>query len=188
VPTDDGWPMLVVTVTDERLYNRVRSDIESMGFHIYSFPDQFEQMRRSFLIFDAIVGAIGFLALFIASLSIVNTMVMSINERTREIGILKSLGAEEGQIRALFLLESGLIGLIGSAAGLLIGYGVSRLGSLILRRIMVGQQAPPVDLFSLSIWIVLGAVGFGVGVSLVSGLYPAARAARVDPVQALRQE
>jgi hypothetical protein len=186
--TPNGWPMLVVTVTDDRSYDRVRAGIEGMGFHVFSFVDQFEQIRKSFLIFDALVGAIGFLALFIASLSIVNTMVMSIIERTREIGILKSLGAEEGQIRILFLVESGAIGLAGSVAGVLLGWGVSRIGAVIVRRIMIARGGPTLDPFSLSAWIVLGAIAFGVGVSLVAGLYPAARAARVDPVEALRQE
>jgi putative ABC transport system permease protein len=187
-PAKGEWPLLVVTVTNERVYARVRAAIEAMGFHVFSFLDRFEEMRKSFLIFDAMVGAIGFLALFIASLSIVNTMVMSIIERTREIGILKSLGAEEGQIRLLFLVESGMIGLLGSLGGLLLGYAVSRVGSYILRRVMAAQQVPPVDLFCLSVWIALGAVAFGIAVSLAAGLYPAARAARIDPVQALRQE
>jgi ABC-type antimicrobial peptide transport system permease subunit len=186
--TQGGWRMLVVTVSDEHIFAGVRGQIEAMGFHVFSFVDQFEQIRKSFLIFDALVGAIGFLALFIASLSIVNTMVMSITERTREIGILKSLGAEEGQIRTLFLIESAAIGLIGSIAGLLLGYGVSRIGAFIIRRIMLSQGGPDVDPFSLSIWIALGAIAFGVLVSLLAGLYPAARAARVDPVEALRQQ
>lgn len=186
--TSGDYHMLVVTVTNERVYQRVRGRIEALGFHVFSFLDQFDQIRKSFLIFDALVGAIGFLALFIASLSIVNTMVMSIVERTREIGILKSLGAEEGEIRTLFLIESAAIGLIGSVAGVLLGYGVSRLGAVIVRRIMIAQGGPDLDPFSLSAWIVLGSIAFGVGVSLAAGLYPAARAARIDPVQALRQE
>ncbi len=183
-----GWRMLVVTVTDERIYGKVRAEIEEMGFSVFSFVDQFAQIRKSFLIFDALVGAIGFLALFVASLSIVNTMVMSITERTREIGVLKSLGAEEGQIRSLFLIESAAIGLLGSIAGVLLGYGVSRLGAFIIRRIMISQGGPDVDPFSLSGWIVLGSIAFGIVVSLLAGLYPAARAARVDPVEALRAE
>lgn len=183
-----GWRMLVVTVADERVYASVHAEIEKMGLHVFSFVDQFEQIRRSFLIFDALVGAIGFLALFIASLSIVNTMVMSITERTREIGVLKSLGAEEGQIRMLFLIESAAIGFLGSVAGLVLGYGVSRLGALIIRRVLISHGGPEVDPFSLSPWIALGSVAFGVALSLVAGLYPAARAARIDPVQALRQE
>jgi putative ABC transport system permease protein len=187
-PAKGSWPLLVVTVLDERDYGRVRAEIEEMGFHVFSFLDRFEEIRKSFLVFDAIVGAIGFLALFIASLSIVNTMVMSISERTREIGVLKSLGAEEGQIRWLFLVESGLIGILGSLGGLMLGYGVSRIAAFVLRKVMESRQIPPVDLFCLRPWIVLGAVAFGVGVSLVAGLYPAARASRVDPVQALRQE
>jgi ABC-type antimicrobial peptide transport system permease subunit len=186
--TRSGWPMLVVTVTDEWIYDQVRARIEAMGFHVFSFLDQFEQIRKSFLVFDALVGAIGFLAIIIASLSIVDTMVMSIIERTREIGILKSLGAEEGQIRVLFLVESAAIGLIGSVAGLFLGYGVSRLGAIIVRRIMIAHGGPDIDPFSLSAGIALGSIAFVVGVSLIAGLYPAARAALVDPVEALRQE
>jgi putative ABC transport system permease protein len=145
-------------------------------------------MRRGFLVFDAMVGVIGFIAMVVASLGIVNTMVMSILERTREIGILKSLGAEDGQIRQLFLVETALIGLIGSLLGLLLGWVISRIASVVVKRIMTAQEVPPLDLFHLPFLLVLGAIAFGIGVSLAAGLYPAARAARVDPVQALRRE
>jgi putative ABC transport system permease protein len=115
-------------------------------------------------------------------------MVMSILERTREIGILKTLGAEDGQIRLLFLIETALIGLIGSLLGLGLGWGITRIGSLVVKRIMVAQDVPPLEMFHIPFYLVLGAIAFGVGVSLAAGLYPAGRAARVDPVQALRGE
>lgn len=87
-------------------------------------------MRRGFLVMDAVAAVIGFIAIFVASLGIINTRVMSILERTREIGILKSLGAEDRQIRLLFLTESAAIGALGSLGGLLLGWGVScRSGS-----------------------------------------------------------
>jgi len=187
-PPDEGWGLAVVSLTHERDYDRVRSEIESMGFEIHSFLEQFDQIRKSFLIFDVIVGAIGLLGLFIASLGIVNTMVMSIIERTREIGILKSLGAQEKQIRLLFLIESGTIGLLGSFGGILLGWLVSRLLSFAMKWYMARQEVPPMEMFSLPVWVVLAAIVFGVGVSVLAGLYPSGRAARVDPVRALRYE
>jgi putative ABC transport system permease protein len=186
--TTPGYPLAVVTVEERADHAAVRGAIEGMGFRVLSFVDQFEQMRRGFLLFDAMVGVIGFIALMVASLGIVNTMVMSILERTREIGILKSLGAEDGQIRLLFLVESSLIGLIGSLLGLLLGWVISRIGSIVIKRVMVAQQVPPMEMFHLPAALIAGAVAFGVGVSLAAGLYPAARAARVDPVQALRRD
>jgi putative ABC transport system permease protein len=187
-PPAEGWALVVVKVENERDYDRVSTEIEAMGFRIFSFLEQMDQIRRSFLIFDVILGAIGLLALFIASLGIVNTMVMSIIERTREIGILKSLGAQEGQVRLLFLVESGVIGLIGSLGGILVGWLVSRLISAIIQWYLASQELPTMDMFSLPVWVALAAIGFGVGVSVVAGLYPANRGARVDPVRALRYE
>jgi len=184
----EGWALVVVKVEDERDYDRVSARIEGLGFRIFSFLDQMDQIRRSFLAFNVIVGAIGLLALFIASLGIVNTMIMSIVERTREIGILKSLGAQERQIRLLFLVESATIGLVGSLGGVLLGWLVSRLLSYVMKWYLVSQELPSMEVFSLPVWVVLGAIAFGVAVSVVAGLYPAGRGARVDPVQALRYE
>jgi putative ABC transport system permease protein len=138
--------------------------------------------------FDLALGVIGLIALITASLGIVNTMVMSITERRREIGVLKSLGAYELDIRGLFLVESGVIGILGTAAGILFGWGITRIVSAVAQAYMRSEGIPAMDLFALPVWLVLIAVGVGVGVSVLAGFYPAARAARVDPVEALRNE
>src|SRR5262249_50776907 len=98
------------------------------------------------------VALLGFIALFVASLGIANTMIMSILERTREIGILKSLGAEDGEVRALFLAEAATIGLLGSMAGILLGLAVSRVASLIAHAVMRRQEIPPIEMFYLPPW------------------------------------
>lgn len=187
-PPEEGWPMLVVALESERDYGPVLAKVEEMGYDTFSFLEQFDEMRKGFLIFDAIIGIIGVIALFVAALGIVNTMVMSIVERTREIGILKALGAEEGQIRLLFLVESGAIGLIGSIGGLLLGYAVSRIISFLSQQWMIRQEVPPLDMFALPVWVCFAAIAFGILISVVAGLYPSARAARVDPVEALRHD
>jgi ABC-type antimicrobial peptide transport system permease subunit len=113
---------------------------------------------------------------------------MSVTERRREIGILKSLGAHESDIRWLFLVESGMIGAIGAAVGIFVGWLGTRVVALIARTIMEREDMPVFDPFALPMWLIGLAFAFGVLVSVIAGLYPAARAARVDPVEALRSE
>jgi putative ABC transport system permease protein len=183
-----GYPLAVVTLADVKDHDRVRTAIEALGLRVMSFSDTFREMRKQFLLFDLVVAVLGFIAIFVAALGIVNTMVMSIVERTREIGVLKALGAQDGQVRLLFLVESARLGLIGSLGGLALGWAVSRAGAFIIRRILIARDVPQMDMFHLPAGIALGAIAFGVGVSLLAGVYPAARAARIDPVRALRHE
>jgi ABC-type antimicrobial peptide transport system permease subunit len=169
-------------------YKGIRDSIEAMGYRTFSFAAQFEDIQRAFMYFDLALGVIGMIALLTASLGIVNTMVMSITERRREIGVLKSLGADELDIRWLFLAESGMIGVLGTVAGILFGWTITRVVSAIAQAYMKNQGIPPMDLFALPLWLILIALGVGVGVSVLAGFYPAARAARVDPVEALRND
>lgn len=185
-PVQEGWQMLVVTVGNPRDVDGVRGEIEEMGYRVFSFLDEFREARKAFLLLDALIGAIGAMALVIASLGIANTLIMAIVERRREIGVLKALGAEEGEIRLLFLFESAVIGALGSMFGIVLGWAVSRLLSWFLMNWMRLQRIPPMDIFALPLWGIFGAIAFGIAVSILAGVYPASRAARVDPVQALR--
>ena len=149
---------------------------------------EFEKIQEVFIYLNMALGAVGLLALFTASLGIVNTMVMSILERRKEIGIFKSLGADDREIRGLFLFESGMIGFIGASAGILFGWIITRIVMLVARYYMTKEGIPEVELFALPLWLIMTALAFGVGVAVIAGLYPAARAARIDPVEALRNE
>ena len=170
------------------LYTSVRDSVEKLGFRAFSFAAQFEEVQKFFFYFDMALGVVGLIALLTASLGIINTMVMSINERRREIGVLKSLGADEIHIRGLFLVESGVIGFAGTVGGILLGWGISRIVSAVARFYMRRENVPEMELFALPFWLILIALALGVGVSMIAGYYPAARAARVDPVQALRND
>jgi ABC-type antimicrobial peptide transport system permease subunit len=183
-----SFPQVTVDFDPKVPYKGIRDSIEAMGFRTFSFAAQFEDIQRAFMYLDLALGVIGLIALFTASLGIVNTMVMSITERRREIGVLKSLGADELDIRWLFLVESGVIGVLGTAGGILFGWAITRVVSAIAQAYMKNQGVPPMDLFSLPLWLILIALGVGIGVSVVAGFYPAARAARVDPVEALRND
>ena len=186
----DGRTFSQVTLDLDQhvLYKTVRDSVEGMGFRTFSFAAQFEELQRFFFYFGLALSVVGLIALITASLGIVNTMVMSITERKREIGILKSLGADEGEIRVLFLVESGVIGLIGTIGGVLCGFIITRIVSAIAQIYMQGEGIPSIDLFALPVWLILIALAVGVGVSVTAGLYPAARAAHIDPVEALRND
>ncbi|MDD3731545.1 MAG: FtsX-like permease family protein, partial [candidate division Zixibacteria bacterium] len=192
VPTGDSIEQNYseITLNLDPLYSteKVIDSVEALGFRTFSFARQFKEISRFFFYFDLFLGIIGLIALITASLGIVNTMVMSIIERKREIGLMKSLGADEPDIRLLFLFESAMIGTFGATIGIIFGWLITRLASFIARIIMTKQGFDEIELFALPGWLILIAFLFGLLVSLVAGFYPASRAARVDPVEALRNE
>ena len=186
--TGKTFPQVTIDFDPKVFYKSIRDSVEAMGFRTFSFAAEFEQIQKMFLYFDLALGVIGLIALITASLGIVNTMVMSITERRKEIGVLKSLGADERDIRWLFLVESGVIGMIGTVMGIFSGWVITRIVSAIAQGYMRREGIPEMELFSLPPWLILIALGVGIGVSVLAGFYPAARAARVDPVEALRNE
>lgn len=168
--------------------DEVGAEIIKMGYGTFSISDQLKEIKRVFLIMNGVLSAIGTIALFVAALGIINTMLMSILERTREIGIMKSIGGAEKDIRRIFLIESSFIGFIGGLFGLILGFGVTRLANLVINAQMTPLGEKSVNLFYFSWWLILGSMLFAVLVSLLAGIYPAYRAARIDPVHALRHD
>jgi ABC-type antimicrobial peptide transport system permease subunit len=183
-----NYPRVTLNVDPATSHQTLSDTIKTMGYRTFSFAEQFDEITKFFWYFDLALGLIGLIALVTASLGIINTMVMSILERTREIGVLKSLGADERDIRRLFLVESGAIGAIGAMAGIFLGWVITRAASFIARWYMVREGIDEMELFALPWWLILIALSFGVLVSLAAGFYPASRAARVDPVAALRND
>jgi putative ABC transport system permease protein len=184
----EGYSSIYVKLEDLAGMEEVRRSIEDMGLHVMSISDEIKEIRRAFLILDSILGAIGTIALVVAALGIANTMVMSILERRREIGIMKAIGGSEGEIRTIFFVEAATIGVVGAAFGIALGWSVTRLANLIVNTYLLPEGELPVSFFYFPAWLILGAIGFSVLVSLAAGLYPAFRAARVDPVTALRHD
>ena len=167
---------------------QAKKKIKDMGLEVFTMGEKLTEFRRSFLIVDAILGAIGLIALFVASLGIVNTMVMSILERTREIGIMKAIGASNREIKLIFFVEASVIGFFGGVLGLVLGWLVTRLANLVMNSQLkpLGEEA--VDLFYFPAWLIIGSLVFSILISLLAGLYPAVRASKIDPVKALRHD
>jgi len=182
------YAQATVVMRSDAAYEPIRDSIRAAGLATFSFAEELENIRRFFRFFNLALGLVGLIALMTASLGIINTMIMAITERRREIGIWMSLGADRNDIRRLFLVESGLIGLAGSMGGVIFGWIISRIGSLVAVTLMERQGVPSMEMFHIPLWLVLIALTFGIIVSIMAGYYPANRAARVDPVVSLRNE
>ncbi|MFI5105236.1 MAG: ABC transporter permease, partial [Terriglobales bacterium] len=166
----------------------VEDEIKKQGFNTFSILDASKGITRFFTFLDLFLGVFGSLALAVAFLGIVNTLVMAILERRREIGIMKALGASDGDVKRIFFVEAGSMGVVGGALGVAIGWTIGRVINVVTNLYLQRQDMKPENFWVVPLWLVLAAVGFSAVVSLFAGLYPASRAARLDPVQALRHD
>ena len=162
--------------------------IKSMGFRAFSLLDASRSLRIFFTVFDLLVGIFGSLALAIATLGIVNTLVMAILERRREIGVLKALGASDSDVQQLFFVEAGVMGILGGVLGVAAGWALGRVITFGTNTYLARQNLNSIQLTSVPWWLALAALVIAVLVSLAAGLYPASRAAKLNPVDALRYE
>jgi putative ABC transport system permease protein len=183
-----SYTSLSVRVQNPNQVPAVEDAIKKMGFSAFSIVDATRSMRQFFAVLDGFLAIFGSLALAVASIGIVNTLVMAILERRREIGIMKAIGASDADVRGLFFAEAGAMGLVGGVAGVTLGWGIGHLINFGMNIYLQRQKFPSAQIWSVPLWLVLGAIAFSLVVSLLAGLYPASRAAHLDPVQALRYE
>ncbi|WP_277584783.1 ABC transporter permease [Psychrobacillus antarcticus] len=172
----------------------VTKDLKDMGYNVYSVSEQLEQIDVFFMAFKIGLIFVGTIAILISSIGIFNTMTMAVTERTREIGVMKAIGASPKLIQRLFLMESAWIGIIGTVLAVIISYAVSFLANWLLPMVVgaaLGEDGLQ-DLsitFSLIPWqLVVLASAISIGVAMISGWRPARKATKIDVIQALRQE
>lgn len=182
------YSSISVRVSGPKHVQSVEDAVKKMGFTTFSILDATRSLRQFFEILDLFLGIFGSLALAVASIGIVNTLVMAILERRREIGIMKAIGASDRDVKNLFFAEAGAMGVLGGIVGVALGWAIGHAINFGTNIYLKRQSLPPDQFWAVPWWLVAFAVGFAFLVSLVSGLYPAARAARLDPVQALRYE
>jgi ABC-type antimicrobial peptide transport system permease subunit len=182
------YASLTVRAKSPSQVEKIETAIKDMGFSTFSLLDATRNLRIFFTIFDSLLGIFGSLALAVSTLGIINTLVMAILERRREIGVLKALGAADRDVKQLFFAEAGVMGLMGGILGVGMGWVIGRVVTFGTNVYLRRQDLPPAHVFSVPLWLILGGIVFSVVVSLVAGLYPASRAARLNPVEALRYE
>ncbi len=178
---------LQVKAADVSLVDRVAEDIEALGFEAITSQEILNQIENVFGIIQIGLSAFGIIALVVASIGIINTLIMAIYERTREIGVMKAMGATRGTIRLLFAVEGGALGLLGGIIGGVVALVFGQLLNVIGSRTFL-SDFPGFQLSVFSPWLILGVIALTTAISLLAGLYPANRAARLDPVSALRHE
>jgi putative ABC transport system permease protein len=162
------------------------SGVQQLGYSAFSLKQVIDQIDQGFGIFRGILAGIGGVALLVAAIGIANTMVMAVLERTREIGIMKAVGASPQDIRALFLGEAALVGIFGGVIGLALGIAGGKVIEVIIRQ--VNPNVNPPDIFVVDPALAGGALALALLVSLVAGFLPSRRAMRMSALSALRYE
>ena len=180
----------------------VDNGIKDMGFETYSLDSIREPMQKQMQQQQLFLGSLAAISLLVAAIGITNTMIMSIYERTREIGVMKVLGCKIGNIRVVFLMEAGLIGFCGGVMGVAVSFGISKLlnylavsGSLgegggFLGSLMggMGMMSGGSQLSIIPLWLIVASIVFATVIGLVSGFYPANRAVKISALEAIKHE
>ena len=180
------YNQLVVDVDNMDYVTGVQNQITEMGYQANSNAEWIQSDQQTMGYVQMVLGGIGAVSLFVAAIGITNTMMMSIYERTKEIGVMKVLGCDLRNIRALFLLEAGFIGFIGGIIGLILSY----ILSIVINKIAAGASGymNVSNISYIPFWLALISLVFAVLVGMVAGFFPALRAMKLSPLAAIRNE
>ena len=185
---ENKYENVKVKVDDIDNVQEVQETIKAMGLEAWSLSDILENMKQTSAGIQAVLGGIGAVSLFVAALGITNTMIMSIYERTREIGVMKVLGAELKDIKRLFLFEAGLIGLLGGLIGIVLSLGVSKAMNSVGFNFMNGGYGDASNISVIPLWLIGLSLVFSILVGVISGYYPARRAMKLSALEAIRTD
>jgi len=188
----DGYQMILVQAADAKEVTGIADQITAMGYMAYTQQPYVEGFNNFYLVLQVMFGAMGAIALLVAAIGIANTMAMAILERTREIGLMKAVGATNKEVLSIFLGESAGIGFIGGLGGVLIGWSLGQVINVLGLVYLAGQTQqgypPPTIAVVTPYWLLAFALFFATLVGLISGIYPALRAATLIPITALKYE
>lgn len=182
-----SYETIWISVDDIKYVKEVQDKLKADGYGCYSLADSLDSMQETSNMLQLILGGIGAVSLLISAIGIANTMIMSIYERTKEIGVMKVLGCLVTDIRKLFLFEASIIGFIGGV----LGVGLSYLISYVLNK-YAPQIGSALDMGTgneisvIPLWLALLAIGFAIGIGIISGFYPAKRATKIRALEAMK--
>ncbi len=184
----DEYKLLKVKVNTQEQIEAAREKILNMGFMVSAITDTLKQINQIFQFTQAMFTVIGIVALFIAAIGMFNTMTIALLERTREIGIMKSIGATDKVVQQMFLAESVFMGFGGGVAGLILGFIFTIIFNAIINVLAVSLGGKWINIFYTPPWFVLLAICFSLLIGFITGYFPARRAAKINPLDALRYE
>ncbi len=182
------YSLIKLKVSDAELMEPARQELENLGLKVVSLGDTVAQMNRIFRIVQIVLLVLGGIALLVAAIGMFNTMTISLLERTRDIGIMKSLGAKNKDIYRIFLAEALIMGAGGGILGLVLGWLVGFIINAGVNILARSVGASSLRVFIVPWWFALGIIGFSFIVGILTGFYPARRAAKLNPLHALRFE
>ena len=182
------YTSLKVKADDIDHVNEVADVISNMGYNVETNAEYLDSMKSQFAIVQAVLGGIGAVSLLVAAIGIANTMMMSIYERTKEIGVMKVLGGSLRNIREMFLLEAAFIGLLGGIAGNILSFVMSAAINIIVGSSGAMSMGTDSTISYIPWWLVLMSMVFAVLVGVLAGYFPAKRAMKLSPLAAIRNE
>ena len=182
---------IYITVDNMNNVTAVQEELKNMGYQTYSDAEYIASYQKQFATIQLVLGCIGAVSLLVAAIGIANTMMMSIYERTKEIGVIKVLGCSLSNIRTLFLMEAAFIGFIGGALGLGLSYGISwllnRFGATFMGEMMYMSTEGATASY-IPLWLSGTALVFAMLIGMIAGFFPALRAMKLSPLAAIRSE
>lgn len=189
----EGYDRVVVKVDDPDNVLDAQKAIEALGFSSSSQQQFLKELNQSFMVIQGVLGGVGAIALLVAAFGIANTMTMAIYERTKEIGVMKAIGATNNDVLRVFLSEAGAIGFLGGILGVSIGWVMGKVINVVAQTwLMSGASSPPDTppsaVVVTPLWLIAFALVFATLIGVLSGIYPALRAANMKPLRALRTE
>ena len=177
---------LKVKVEDQSYLSGVRNMLIEKGLSVITLSETIDQANKIFATIQFILALFGLVALSVSAIGMFNTMTIALLERTNEIGIMKSIGASNRDVKIMFLVESLLIGFFGGVGGVILGIGGAEFVNFMFNMLAKNMGGQTIDLFSTPIWFILFIVTFSLIVGIFTGIYPARRAAKLNPLMALR--
>lgn len=186
-----SYYQIFVFVDSMQNVTAVKSALQDKGFSCYSDDEELEYTKKVMKVIQLVLGGIGAISMFVAAFGISNTMVMSVFERTKEIGIMKVLGCELGDIKKMFLFEAGTIGFLGGFIGIIISYIISIIANLIAGAVAsnmnIGDDVQ-ICVSSIPVWLAALGIAFSVLIGIAAGLAPAKRSVKISALTAIHNE
>jgi ABC-type antimicrobial peptide transport system permease subunit len=184
----NGYSTFVVKADNTSNTDAVAKQISKLGVGVATAKSYIKDQLQVFNIVSFILAGIGSIALVVAAVGIINTMVTAVLERTREIGVMRAVGAKRSTVRRLFTLEASLLGFLGGTFGIAFGYGLILLANFFINAQLADNAVLSRNIISLPGWLIFAVIITTTVIGMMAGLYPAHRAAKLDPVEALRHE